>query len=830
MLLPAFVPAQYSYTAAGSVYSQDFNGLPAAGSFTLTGKGPFAFNAAPVIATGMQGWQFYQYGGTGANAVFAVGTGSGTGQGVYSAGAAGSADRALGSLASGTGISTFGMIFTNNTGVTLHSFTIGYTAQQWRIGGSGNINNWTFRYKTGAGITDLNATGLLTTAALNFSSVNTTGPTGALNGAVTANQSPHSYTITGIAWNNGEQLLLRWDDADESGSDDLMAMDNFSFSARPSTWLYQWNGGVSGLYTDPANWTPPRTAVTSSDILLINNAGAAQLNGIPSETIAACIVSGGAAVSLQGISGSTLSVGSNCYVGPGSSLAVNAGTSLLIAPNAVLNVNGSCTSNDGVVLASADSGTASLGTSTGSITGNLSVWRWLSPKRAFRLLSHPFKNAVALDALTDSIDITGTGGSQNGFTNTGTQNPSAFWYDPVSGSALQSPDPGWTAFTSAHGGGNNAWQPFQGIRVLVRGRKTEGLDGNPYTPSAPVIAIAGAPNTGNQVITLAKGAASDYNLVGNPYASPVDLSLIARGTSIGSSFWVWDLSQGLRGGYTSNPFSSSWILPPGAAFFVRCSGTAGNTLSFTESCKVNAPAVVTLLGEDKYAGDHVELRLESDSIFWDRLLLFFNDEASDSMDERDAEKIWNPEVNFFSRSAGGERLSIDTRPLTPGTTVPLAIRCDQDRHFTLKATGLQLPTAMAMWLHDRKKDSWQSLVKGMSYDFDMAAGDTMPLHERFELTSLSHAGNADASTFKSFGIRAGPVPCTQLLHVAYWGVMNGKLDGRVVDPLGRTCLNIHRPAEHEGGFELPVLLLQAGIYWLQLTDGVSTVTRIIMKL
>ena len=53
-----------------------------------------------------------------------------------------------------------------------------------------------------------------------------------MNGYLPENQQALNFTINGINWKNGEQLLLRWDDADESGSDDACGIDQFSFSAK----------------------------------------------------------------------------------------------------------------------------------------------------------------------------------------------------------------------------------------------------------------------------------------------------------------------------------------------------------------------------------------------------------------------------------------------------------------------------------------------------------------------------------------------------------------------------------------------------------------------
>ncbi len=238
VLLPASrfaCPAQtivtpVAYSAAGSIYTQNFDGLPNSGSFTLSGKAPVNLTASPVNGTNLQGWQVFMPAGSNASSSFAVGTGSSTGNGVYSLGTAGSTERALGSLSSSTGIYAMGLILTNQTDGVLNSLTISFTAEQWRKGGSTNKNIWTFHYKTGS-FTHIDQPGLLDEPNLNFSSVVTTASATSLNGNLPENRQVISFTVNGVSWKAGEQLLLRWDDADETGSDDVVALDNFNFSA-----------------------------------------------------------------------------------------------------------------------------------------------------------------------------------------------------------------------------------------------------------------------------------------------------------------------------------------------------------------------------------------------------------------------------------------------------------------------------------------------------------------------------------------------------------------------------------------------------------------------
>lgn len=203
-----------SLTTAGSAYTQNFDTLSnVAGSTTNTLTIP--------------GW-FMTEGGGGArdNEQYAVDTGSSTTGDTYSYGAAGSTERALGALRSGTLVPNFGACFTNNTGTAISSLTVAYTGEQWRLGTAGRTDQINFEFSTNA--TDL-ATGTWTgVSALNFISPDT-ATVGAKNGNAAADRTALSNSFS-INVPNGATFWIRWTDIDASGADDGLAVDDFSLA------------------------------------------------------------------------------------------------------------------------------------------------------------------------------------------------------------------------------------------------------------------------------------------------------------------------------------------------------------------------------------------------------------------------------------------------------------------------------------------------------------------------------------------------------------------------------------------------------------------------
>ncbi len=247
-----------SYATSGSTITQNFNSLPTSGTQAITT--PFNLSASPVSATGLDGWYVSKVGGTVANLI--AGTGSSNTGGSYNFGTGTATDRSLGSLAS-SNIPRLGVLITNNTGSTLTSFVLNFTGEQWRNGGSNNVNTLSFAYKVGATTVD-EATGYVANTAGNFTSQVSSSTASALDGNNTANRAAVSVTITGISWANGAVLGLRWDDVNDAGSDDALAIDDWSFSASAGAVLPSVSLAISPVSGSEAAATVATLTATAS--------------------------------------------------------------------------------------------------------------------------------------------------------------------------------------------------------------------------------------------------------------------------------------------------------------------------------------------------------------------------------------------------------------------------------------------------------------------------------------------------------------------------------------------------------------------------------------
>jgi predicted extracellular nuclease len=229
VLLLIFCLQALAFSALGQVFynggsiTQNFNSLPASGSFTLTNPGSADLTAAPISAAGTTGWSISATNATLAPR-FRVDAGASSTASHLSSGTGAQTDRALGMLASGSYIGRSTLTLVNQSSGPLTEITVSFTGEQWRNGGSGTPSTLTFAYAIDNGA-------FVPVSALSFTSPISGTTAAALDGNALANRTVLTSTFNQVPWGPGQTLRLRWSDADDAGSDDVLAIDDFSFSA-----------------------------------------------------------------------------------------------------------------------------------------------------------------------------------------------------------------------------------------------------------------------------------------------------------------------------------------------------------------------------------------------------------------------------------------------------------------------------------------------------------------------------------------------------------------------------------------------------------------------
>ncbi|MBB3838373.1 hypothetical protein FHS57_002378 [Runella defluvii] len=490
-----------------------------------------------------------------------------------------------------------------------------------------------------------------------------------------------------------------------------------------STWNgISWSNGAPTATVDaiiassvaPGSFTAKTLTISSGVELTINTDDTVILNG-----------------SLTNYGNGVSGVGHLRFVANGSLLGntLNFNGVLSTAAGATLTTGGR------LRLTSNATNTGSIGNSQGAIIGDITIERYIpGGRRAFRFFAHPFAGSLPLTQLTDDIDITGNGGTVNGFSTSDTNNPSAFWFNTTTGdNSTSGNNPGWSAFTSTNGTGVNAWGTYGVVRVLVRGAVGEGLSQNSYTPSPVTIDLTGSQiKQGSGSIPFTRGTNTNFVIVGNPYAASVNVDAIIR-TNIGSAFFVWDAYQGTKGGYTSYTFgSSNFVMPIFGSFITTLTASSGSC-ALTEAMKRTSTPTIILnnRGDNTYG---LQLRLEDSTTFWDRMVINFDNNSQSGDDYFDAQKLENPEVNFYCRSSNGKNLSIDSRPFVDAEVLSLGLVTPVKQGFKIKAENFNLPAGTRLFLNDRYLDKKMEITgNGFEYWFNVNEDATSSGNGRFEL-------------------------------------------------------------------------------------------------
>jgi beta-lactamase superfamily II metal-dependent hydrolase len=192
-------------------YNQDFNTLAISGT-------------SDVLPSG---WALYET-GTNANTTYRAGTGSDNTGDTYSFGLSGNNERAFGGLQSSSLIPRIGANFVNNSGSAITSLNISYTGELWRCGATARLDSIKFQLSTDA--TGLNDGNWTYYPSLFFITPSDTFSVGAKNGNNPPYRNNISYTITGLNITQGASFWIRWLDANASGADDGLSLDDFSMT------------------------------------------------------------------------------------------------------------------------------------------------------------------------------------------------------------------------------------------------------------------------------------------------------------------------------------------------------------------------------------------------------------------------------------------------------------------------------------------------------------------------------------------------------------------------------------------------------------------------
>lgn len=375
-------------------------------------------------------------------------------------------------------------------------------------------------------------------------------------------------------------------------------------------------------------------------------------------------------------------------VNSGGAISINNTDTLFVNDGAGFDiiVNGSVTVQSGgsITLRSTGTGTASIGSSAGTISGNVTVERYFSNKRAWRLLGIPFSNssqsikAAWMEGAANAAANPSPGYGTHITTFTGDLNASDFdatkpsssiriyLADAFASDAFHTPNTTTNSITS-----NPAYF------LYVRGDRSVDRTSNSAS-SATTLRINGTVRQGNVTAGI---TGINFSLIPNPYPSPIDFDAVKAITanSTINTFYVWDASLGASGNYrtvtisgsnyTSTPSGgtanadNNWrFIESGTAFFIP----GNRTVDFTEATKSAGIPPSSMLRTVNGKQTELTVNLYSTTAnntinLADGVREIFDNSFASTIDNSDAKKITGFDVSL-GISSNGEVLAVEQRP------------------------------------------------------------------------------------------------------------------------------------------------------------------------
>ena len=458
----------------------------------------------------------------------------------------------------------------------------------------------------GTNFTDINTTitwGSTTSAAGNAqSSINLSG----INALQNVNTNT-TITFRCVIWGAGSQTGTWYLNNFQTGNDFIIngsvsPMNYYSKSTGNLNEVANWGTNTDGTGTAPSNFT------TADQYFNVRN------NATP--TI-------GADWTISGTN-------TKLIVDASISLSIPSTRTIVIGSGTTLENNGTFT------LRSDANGTASIGNSAGTITGNITVERYIPANRKFRFLASPVVGATAAKWRNNGTNtagigtqITGNLGAANNFDASTTNAPSAFLYnealagsDATVGSGATS-DPGWTAFAN---GNTEALTNGIGFRILIRGDRTISLTGGNATANNTTLSVTGTYPANSVSIATTKttnNTNSGFNLVGNPYPATIDWNTVTKGADISGTYTTFNPSANSYVEWNGTTGDATRYIASSQAFFVQQTGAIGG-ITIAEANKV--ANVAGNFFRNKLA-DHLKVSMKYDSANYDAAFIHFRADA-----------------------------------------------------------------------------------------------------------------------------------------------------------------------------------------------------------
>ncbi len=481
-------------------------------------------------------------------------------------------------------------------------------------------------------------------------------------------------------------------------------------------------------------------------------------------------------------------------------------------------------------LLSSAAGTAGVVNTGGVVVGNTTVQRFINSSNpiGYRHYSAPVSNTTLADLTVPGVftPTFNTAYNSNPTPGTTVAFPTVFGYDQ---SRIATVTSNFSAF-------DKGWFSPVATDPMVAAKG--------YTVNAPntaLIDFVGTLNNGPiSTGTLSRGSdpSAGWQLVGNPYPSPIDWSTITLGQRPGmdAAVYVFESAGQYGGSYRTNVNgvggngNISPLIVSGSGCFVRVTTPNG-----TGSVNLDNSNRVTTFGPQPAFGRGTadlrpQLRLELlGNGLADRAHVYFQTGATNSVDsEFDAVKLPNPTGLNLASATATENLAINGLPALASSTVlvPLRVAVPQAGSYSLNAGDLANLAGTTVTLLDAQTNTRTVLAPGTTYAFTLtnttAAGR---FSVEFRPTGALATTPAQALAAQT---QLFPNPASGSFRVQL-PVLSSKssVQATLLNVLGQTVLrrSLSAAAGQAIDAEFNVRALPAGVYTLRLDVNGLPVTR-----
>jgi len=514
--------------------------------------------------------------------------------------------------------------------------------------------------------------------------------------------------------------------------------------------------------------------------------------------------------------------------------------------------NGTLDANNYLTLVSNAAGSAVIAPVVGSITGKVTVQRYIAlGRRAFRFLTP----SVTTDNFISnnwqlSTHITGSTTGANGFDTTVSGNPSLYIYNNQ-----QATGSGWAAIASTNATKLNA---MQGYRVLIRGDRTPGLLTQASQANmnvAVTLSATGTVTTGTVTFSSSSTPVSinntsntttdGYSLIANPYVNTLDWNNLTT-TGLTDAYYTWDSNMGTsdqRGRYvafstaTSPTNSVNRYIQPGQAFFVKNTtlGTAGS-ITFNESNKLGTN-ITNFYRTTTTDFSRLELQVYQTSELAlgaypiDAAVSVFDNQFTNAIENGDVTKL-STGIENISFLNSNLTLTIDARPQVVATD-ELQVQLQQfraNKNYTFRTHFNNFDTSTTPFLVDTYLNQYTALANTATTDvaFITTADALSYGTNRFKIVFQNNALNNPNFNAENIVVYPNPVTNNQF-NIALPSDLIGEVAIKIINTIGQTVYQTKTEAQ-KTIIITPNSILTQGIYLMKLTNqGKSSTKKITIQ-